>query len=106
MATIVTPNTRPQMATVRPGVMEKQEPTPGAKGELVKVDVQLSESNIQVEVLDVVKEAKELVSLTDAGGAVLRGIGQLDDPAPPVFATLDADELATLRDLLRRLRRH
>ena len=48
----------------------------------------------------------KLVSLTDAGGAVLRGIGQLDDPAPPVFATLDADELATLRDLLSRLRRH
>jgi len=46
------------------------------------------------------------VSLTDAGGAVLRGIGQIDDPAPPVFATLDADELATLRDLLSRLRRH
>ena len=80
MATIVTPNTRPQMATVRPGVMEKQEPTPGAKGELVKVDVQLSESNIQVEVLDVVKEAKELVSLTDAdiicsGG---RGLGNAE----------------------------
>ena len=76
MATIVTPNTRPQMATVRPGVMEKQEPIPGAKGELVKVDVQLSESNIQVEVLDVVKE----VSLTDAdiicsGG---RGLGNAE----------------------------
>ena len=80
MATIVTPNTRPQMATVRPGVMEKQEPTPGAKGELVRVDVQLSESDIQVEVLDVVKEAKELVSLTDAdiicsGG---RGLGNAE----------------------------
>lgn len=80
MATIVTPNTRPQMATVRPGVMEKQEPTPGVKGELVKVDVQLSERDIQVEVLDVVKEAKELVSLTDAdiicsGG---RGLGNAE----------------------------
>lgn len=80
MATIVTPNTCPQMATVRPGVMEKQEPTPGAKGELVKVDVQLSDGDIQVEVLDVVKEAKELVSLTDAdiicsGG---RGLGNAE----------------------------
>ena len=80
MATIVTPNTRPQMATVRPGVMEKQEPEQGAKGELVKVDVQLSEADIQVEVLDVVKEAKELVSLTDAdiicsGG---RGLGNAE----------------------------
>ena len=80
MATIVTPNTCPQMATVRPGVMEKQELTPGAKGELVKVDVQLSDGDIQVEVLDVVKEAKELVSLTDAdiicsGG---RGLGNAE----------------------------
>ena len=80
MATIVTPNTRPQLATVRPGVMEKREPTPGAKGELVKVEVQLSERDIQVEVLDVVKEAKELVSLTDAdiicsGG---RGLGNAE----------------------------
>ena len=80
MATIVTPNTRPQMATVRPGVMEKRDPEQGAKGELVKVDVQLSERDIQVEVLDVVKEAKELVSLTDAdiicsGG---RGLGNAE----------------------------
>ena len=48
----------------------------------------------------------KLVSLTDAGAALMRGIRQIDDPAPPIFATLDADELATLRDLLSRLRRH
>lgn len=48
----------------------------------------------------------KLVSVTDAGAALLGGIRQIDDPAPPVFATLDADELATLRDLLSRLRRH
>ncbi|MUL77736.1 MarR family transcriptional regulator [Mycolicibacterium sp. CBMA 226] len=48
----------------------------------------------------------KLVSVTDAGAALMRGIRQIDDPAPPVFATLDADELATLRDLLSRLRRH
>lgn len=77
MATIITPDTRPQMATVRPGVMEKKEPKAGAKGELIKVETNLSPSDIQVEVLDVVKEAKELVSLTDAqiicsGG---RGLG-------------------------------
>ena len=77
MATIITPNTRPQMATVRPGVMAKREPAAGAKGELVKVDVKLEAEDIHVEVLEVVKAAKELVSLTDAkiicsGG---RGLG-------------------------------
>ena len=61
MATIVSKKTRPQMSTVRPGVMSKQERVPGAKGEIIKI----------------VKEVKEMVSLTDAkiicsGG---RGLG-------------------------------
>lgn len=77
MATIVTPNTRPQMATVRPGVMEKREKDASLRGELIKVTPSITEGDIQVEVLDVVKQAKELVSLTDAqiicsGG---RGLG-------------------------------
>lgn len=77
MATIITPNTRPQMATVRPGVMEKNEPVDGAKGERVDVPVQISKDDIHVEVVKVVKAAKKLVSLTDAkiicsGG---RGLG-------------------------------
>lgn len=77
MATIVTPKTRPQMATVRPGVMEKLEKDETKKGELVKVEAKLKAEDIKVEVLNVVKEAKELVSLTDAqiicsGG---RGLG-------------------------------
>lgn len=77
MATIITPNTRPQMATVRPGVMEKLEKDNGRHGELVKVTPVISHADIHVEVMEVVKEAKELVSLTDAqivcsGG---RGLG-------------------------------
>lgn len=77
MATIVTPNTRPQMATVRPGVMVKRERKAGAKGELIKADVDVKPEDINVEVVEVVKAAKEMVSLTDAkiicsGG---RGLG-------------------------------
>ena len=80
MATIVTPNTRPQMATVRPGVMEKLDRENGKTGILIKEEVQLTEADIHVEVLNVVKEAKELVSLTDAqiicsGG---RGLGNAE----------------------------
>ncbi|MFQ7739869.1 MAG: electron transfer flavoprotein subunit alpha/FixB family protein, partial [Emergencia timonensis] len=41
MATIVTPNTRPQMATVRPGVMAKREKAEGAVGERIDVKVNL-----------------------------------------------------------------
>ena len=77
MATIITPNTRPQMATVRPGVMTKREKAEGATGELVRAAVELAASDINVEVLEVVKAAKDIVSLTDAkiicsGG---RGLG-------------------------------
>ena len=80
MATIVTPNTRPQMATVRPGVMAKREKEEGAKGEIVKAEVKLSKEDISVEVLNIVKAAKEIVSLTDAkiicsGG---RGLGSAE----------------------------
>lgn len=77
MATIVTPGTRPQMSTVRPGVMTKREKVEGAKGQRISLAVSLSEDDISVEVLEVVKAAREMVSLTDAkiicsGG---RGLG-------------------------------
>ncbi|MCQ4636996.1 electron transfer flavoprotein subunit alpha/FixB family protein [Anaerovorax odorimutans] len=80
MATIVTPNTRPQMATVRPGVMDPREKKQGARGQLIRVCAQLSADDIHVEVVEVVKAAKELVSLTDAdiicsGG---RGLGSAE----------------------------
>ena len=77
MATIITPDTRPQMATVRPGVMTRRERSEGASGEIFNITPVLSESDIHIKVIDVVKSAKEIVSLTDAkiicsGG---RGLG-------------------------------
>ncbi len=77
MATIICPKTRPQMSTVRPGVMQKRDRQAGATGELVKVKPVLSKSDIRIEILDIVKSTKEIVSLTDAeiicsGG---RGLG-------------------------------
>lgn len=75
MATIVCPNHRPQMSTVRPGVMEKAERTPGRTGELVKLDVCFKASDIRTKVLEVVKSAKEAVSLTDAEVIVSGGMG-------------------------------
>ena len=77
MATIICPKTRPQMSTVRPGVMQKQEREVGAKGEIVNVKPDIKASDIRIEIKDIVKSAKELVSLTDAkiicsGG---RGLG-------------------------------
>ena len=78
MATILCPNHRPQMSTVRPGVMQKPERVAGRSGELVELDVSFNEGDIRMQVLEVVKAMKEMVSLTDAeiivsGGAGLGG---------------------------------
>jgi len=78
MATIVCPNHRPQMSTVRPGVMQKPERKEGRTGELIDLAVSFKEGDIRTQVLEIVKAMKEMVSLTDAeiivsGGAGLGG---------------------------------
>jgi len=80
MATIICPKTRPQMSTVRPGVMQKRDRQAGANGELVKVKPVLAKSDIRIEILDIVKSAKEIVSLTDAEIICSSGRG-LGDPS-------------------------
>ena len=80
MATIICPRTRPQMSTVRPGVMQKREPVEGATGEIIDVKTTVSEDDIHIKIKDVVKSAKELVSLTDADIICSGGRG-LGDPS-------------------------
>lgn len=80
MATIVCPDTRPQMSTVRPGVMQKREKRKGATGELIQVKAVLSKSDIRTEIVDIVKSAREIVSLTDAEIICSGGRG-LGDPS-------------------------
>jgi len=75
MATIVCPNHRPQMSTVRPGVMEKAERVPGRRGELIKLKASFTEGDIRTKVLEVIKSAREMVSLTDAQVIVSGGMG-------------------------------
>lgn len=75
MATIVCPNHRPQMSTVRPGVMEKAKRQEGRSGELVKLSVSFGENDIRTKVVEVVKSVKEMVSLTDADIIVSGGMG-------------------------------
>jgi electron transfer flavoprotein alpha subunit len=77
MATIICPRTRPQMSTVRPGVMQKIERMEGATGEIINIKPEIAASDIRTKLVEIVKHAKELVSLTDAeiicsGG---RGLG-------------------------------
>ncbi len=76
MATIMCPNHRPQMSTVRPGVMQKLEnPQTGKHGEIVKLNVSFAEGDIRTKILEIVKTAKDAVSLTDAKVIVAGGMG-------------------------------
>jgi len=75
MATIICPKHRPQMSTVRPGVMSKLEPAPGKKGERVDLAVSFAPGDIRMEVVEIVKALKEIVSLHDAQVIVSGGAG-------------------------------
>ena len=75
MATIICPDNRPQMSTVRPGVMDKAEKDDSRTGEVVKLNIDLKESDIRTKVLEIVKSANEKVSLTDANIIVSGGKG-------------------------------
>ena len=82
MATIICPRFRPQMSTVRPGVMQTQpyDEVGAAKTVIENVDVQLCASDINVEVLEVKKVAKKLVDLIGADVIVSVGRGISKDP--------------------------
>ena len=75
MATILCPNHRPQMSTVRPGVMEKPKRVKGQKAELFTLNVAFKENDIRMKVLELVKGLTEKVSLTDAKIVVSGGRG-------------------------------
>jgi electron transfer flavoprotein alpha subunit len=77
MASIICPRFRPTMATVRPGVMKKN-PFDQAKADacqIVKPAFELSEADMQTEVVEVVKAAKKLVDLIGADFIVSVGRG-------------------------------
>lgn len=81
MATIVCPRFRPAMATVRPGVMKKR-PFDEAKAnavELVHPEFKLEASDIETEVVDIVKAAKKMVDLIGADFIVSVGRGIAKD---------------------------
>lgn len=75
MATIVCPNHRPQMSTVRPGVMEKAQYDETRQGKIEIIDVDLSKSDIKAEVIEVVKSGKGEVALEEAPIIVSGGRG-------------------------------
>ncbi len=81
IATIACPDNRPQMATVRPGVMQKLEPVKGAKAEMIEFNPGFEVNNKYVEILNIIKQAKTTENIMDAkilvsGG---RGVGSAEN---------------------------
>jgi len=87
MATILCPDNRPQIGTVRPGVFKKGEAVE-AKAEIIKEDIHVAESDIRTKVIELIREMdSENVDLEGAeiivsGG---RGVG-----GPEGFDTIKA----------------
>ncbi len=75
IATIACPDNRPQMATVRPGVMQKIEPVAGAKAEVIEYNPGFTPDNKYVEILEIVKEVSDVVDIMDAKILVSGGRG-------------------------------
>lgn len=81
IATIACPDFRPQMATVRPGVMQKLPKTEGAKAVVEEFNPGFTPDNKYVEIMEVVKSVADTVDIMDAkilvsGG---RGVGNAEN---------------------------
>ena len=75
MATIICPEYRPQMATVRPGVMQKIKPIEGASVPVDNYAVEIPASEKDVQILDVVKKESHKMDIQDAKILVSGGRG-------------------------------
>ncbi len=75
MATIICPEYRPQMATVRPGVMQKIKPIAGANVPVDNFAVEIPASEKDVQILDVVKKESHKMDIQDAKILVSGGRG-------------------------------
>ncbi|EKP93883.1 electron transfer flavoprotein subunit alpha/FixB family protein [Thermaerobacter subterraneus] len=79
LAVILCKKHRPQMATVRPKMMEPAPRQPGRQGEIVRVPVDLDESTLRTRVLGVIDEPDPQAQLERADVVVAGGRG-LQDP--------------------------
>ncbi len=80
-ATIICPEHRPQMSTVRPGVMKKPEFDGARKGDVIQETINWDDSKAVVKVVEEVKETKNVEKIEDAKILVSCGRG-VKDVAP------------------------
>ena len=81
IATIACPDNRPQMATVRPGVMQKIAPIAGAKANVIEYNPGFTPNNKYVTIKEVVKAVSDTVDIMDAKVLVSggRGVGSAEN---------------------------
>ena len=107
IATIACPDNRPQMATVRAGVMQKIDPIEGAQAEVINYNPGFVPDNKYVEIMEIVKEVNDAVDISEAkilvsGG---RGVGSaenfklLDDLAEVLGGTVSCSRAVVDKEL-------
>ena len=93
IATIACPDFRPQMATVRPGVMQKAPKEAGKKAVVTEFNPGFTKNNKYVDILEVVKAVSNTVDIMDAK-ILVSGVGSpenfkiLDDLAEAIGGTV------------------
>ena len=99
MATIVCQDHRPQMSTVRPGVMKAFEKDASRTGEVETITINFDKSKFRVRLVETVKETKDLVDITEANVLISggRGVGNQEgfDKLKDLANVLDAEVSAS-----------
>jgi electron transfer flavoprotein alpha subunit len=75
MADIACPFYRPQVVTVRPGVMELKAKERHRKGELIPIEVKVREEDVRVKVVETVRSVSDAAALEQADKVVAGGMG-------------------------------
>ena len=99
-ATIICPDHRPQMSTVRPGVMKKLERDDTRVGEVIEENIAWNESKFAVTVLEEVKEVSGVDKIEDAKILVSCGRGVKDVCPARELASKVGGSLASSRALV------
>lgn len=81
MATIMCPDNRPQMGTVRPGVFKKGAYDETRTGEIIKEDVRVAPEEIRTTLVERINEVTEAINLEEAEVIVAggRGVGSAEN---------------------------
>ncbi|MBW1897405.1 MAG: electron transfer flavoprotein subunit alpha/FixB family protein [Deltaproteobacteria bacterium] len=95
MATIICPEKRPQMSTVRPGVMQMPEKDESRKGRVINLEVDLDEEDVGVKILECTRGKSDAVNIQEAEKIVAIGMGAKDketfDSIKELAELLDAE---------------